>query len=801
MAHDHNSLKGPALWAVFLLCLLSIVIGACSSAKHPPDSEGSSQVSPGGALPPVYPHYPGWNAPASHGGYVLQNGLSSCDACHQRGAGGGEGGAPACGSCHELYPHTDNWVARENHGAWVASHERNACATQCHGVDLLGGLSQVSCSRCHDAYPHSADWAEPARHGAAADGEGISTCRSCHGDDLRGGSSSVSCFRCHASFPHGGAPDQPWNGTGHGRYINEHAISECQACHGADYLGGASQRSCKREGCHPSFPHSTVSDWDTYAGHGRYVDEPPRSGNTSECQICHGSNLTRVLDGQNCFSCHPSYPHQGTDSVQWRSFEGHGVYTLGHSNTECASCHGADFRGGARGNPSCYSCHVSYPHTAGWSGPAGTPQGHGSYVNANSTASCATLRCHGVGLVPTPDVTRGTNCNACHTAAYPHAAGFRDGRLHGSPARADITRCKSCHGSGLDRAPTGYQSCVQCHASYLQHSSSGMGVVGWGTYEGHGRFVGPVASRNLTECRLCHGADYAGGVSGVGCMSCHASYPHPAAWREKAGHGDYVISLYGPEIYSETPVQCFACHGSDLMGGRSGVSCYSCHENYPHQGDGWISPRGEGSHTIPFKASYTSNSSDASCFDCHTRPAPFNATQTYETIRSDSRSCNACHWLYPHIGWNNTTRYNAREPVVGGDCGPRDTTGMGHMMYLFGNPRSLIRPSGSRLEQVPSGTPVTSTLWRDAVAYSCGGWFDGVCHYNGLRSYRIDYLAVNQLCGTYCHTASRPLPPVRPVCPPPPPPPPPPPSPCSPDEEYIPRSGLCCDEDGVCRTP
>ena len=54
---------------------------------------------------------------------------------------------------------------------------------------------------------------------------------------------------------------------------------------------------------------------------------------------------------------------------------------------------------------------------------------------------------------------------------------------------------------------------------------------------------------------------------------------HPAGWGDRSSeqfHGTVVIDV-GNE-------GCTSCHGSDLQGGESGVSCYNseCHEHYPH---------------------------------------------------------------------------------------------------------------------------------------------------------------------------------------------------------------------------
>ncbi len=94
------------------------------------------------------------------------------------------------------------------------------------------------------------------------------------------------------------------------------------------------------------------------------------------------------------------------------------------------------------------------------------------------------------------------------------------------------------------------------------------------------------------NCKVCHGNDYAGGTVGVGCTDCHLDGPpftlHPAAWTSAiSDHGDFPLTMSWTECSSAI------CHGADLAGGSSGVtdtgpSCFSsdhsglvCHSSGP----------------------------------------------------------------------------------------------------------------------------------------------------------------------------------------------------------------------------
>jgi len=97
----------------------------------------------------------------------------------------------------------------------------------------------------------------------------------------------------------------------------------------------------------------------------------------------------------------------------------------------------------------------------------------------------------------------------------------------------------------------------------------------WNTVQSadfHGK---KVLAAGYETCKSCHGVDFKGGKSGAGCYgaNCHNNYPHQAEWtyiNNANSHAAYLNNM--GDI-----ANCKKCHGSDLKGGSSGVSCYSCH--------------------------------------------------------------------------------------------------------------------------------------------------------------------------------------------------------------------------------
>lgn len=85
-----------------------------------------------------------------------------------------------------------------------------------------------------------------------------------------------------------------------------------------------------------------------------------------------------------------------------------------------------------------------------------------------------------------------------------------------------------------------------------------------------------VLASGYESCKSCHGADFKGGKSGSSCYgsNCHSTYPHQPEWNNfdhPNSHGAYVKTNMG------IIENCKKCHGANLRGGSSGVSCYSCH--------------------------------------------------------------------------------------------------------------------------------------------------------------------------------------------------------------------------------
>ena len=146
---------------------------------------------------------------------------------------------------------------------------------------------------------------------------------------------------------------------------------------------------------------------------------------------------------------------------------------------------------------------------------------------------------------------------------------------------------------------------------------------GWADNPLHGaEFTG-----NPQNCRACHGEDLNGGSSGISCVDCHHS-----GW--SGTHG---------QAFAENPSTCKACHGADLKGGPSGVSCAVCHHT------GWTGTHGQAFAENPDNCNACHGEdlegglSGVSCIPCHHPPenSSFYHGGTVEHIVPEE--CDTCH--------------------------------------------------------------------------------------------------------------------------------------------------------------
>jgi len=348
------------------------------------------------------------------------------------------------------------------------------------------------------------------------------------------------------------------------------------------------------------------SDWvSKHAGFFRQLPgaiDDPAVARSSACVECHGSDLRGGTSKVSCFSQGLGAATCHFHPVGFGNPANHGVVAKGapafNSGLDsCRGCHGSGYTGGLLTQQSCFPCHgVNAPHAANWA--TSTTSKH-SDTNPDNAAACA--QCHTAGnlltnLQPPPPQPAGTppgcfNATLCH-GQIGHPAGWIDPAQHGATAKSQ-----------------------------------------------------PGSDKGFTNCQLCHGANFSGGVTGVSCFtasrtngSCHlrnglpVNAPHAALpWRAAAPNPTHTSTV------------------DDAQGLNAGV-CAQCHL------------RGANLRT---QIITTFSTGTPGCFNatlCHGQighPLGWaNPSQHGATGKANLTFCQTCHADKPTGGAGSNPRFN-----------------------------------------------------------------------------------------------------------------------------------------------
>lgn len=153
---------------------------------------------------------------------------------------------------------------------------------------------------------------------------------------------------------------------------------------------------------------------------------------------------------------------------------------------------------------------------------------------------------------------------------------------------------------------------------------SGSSVAGWLVTPSGGSHASTatldyIANGGSSGCTECHGSDLSGGISKVSCFSnaaagCHhVTAPTAPPWGDPAVHGATAKMAPGSSGFAS----CQICHGSDFSGGGTGWACEDCHgPPAPHPSAPW---RGS-----PYTHTTTNTANAPVCARCHYPNSPNN---------------------------------------------------------------------------------------------------------------------------------------------------------------------------------
>jgi len=247
----------------------------------------------------------------------------------------------------------------------------------------------------------------------------------------------------------------------------------------------------------------------------------------------------------------------------------------------------------------------------------------------------------------------------------------------------------------------------------------------------------------------CSTANPTGGEGGVVVNHITASGDSIPGWTASSG-GTHASSATLDYISEGGSSSCAECHGSDLAGGISRVSCFSTGAAGCHHSAGWaaVSPATQ-NHGVSAKRA-PGSSGFVSCQICH---GSAYAGTSYAPSCLNATACHGAGIVSPHPSlWRTSTggpyNHNSTDPANAAVC-------FGCHAYMSaGNPNN----------------PTVPTL--PAAAGTASGCYNGtMCHnevrhgipFNNTTHYSVTSSSFTTSCGA-CHDVSTPSTKTGPVC-------------------------------------
>jgi DnaJ-class molecular chaperone len=169
--------------------------------------------------------------------------------------------------------------------------------------------------------------------------------------------------------------------------------------------------------------------------------------------------------------------------------------------------------------------------------------------------------------------------------------------------------------------------------------------------------------KNQAACNECHGSDLHGGISGVSCfsagfsgMTCHASGPSGHPAGWSSPTAHGASAKAAPNAATTSGFStCQTCHGSDFSGGISTIVCASCHGGSAPHPTAWI--------TGTYVHTNTDTGNAPVCALCHTGGANSPIPPPPSPAPGATPGCfnnTLCHAVPGHaVGWSDPTVHGA----------------------------------------------------------------------------------------------------------------------------------------------
>jgi predicted CxxxxCH...CXXCH cytochrome family protein len=521
--------------------------------------------------------------------------------------------AAACG------PSTPGGPSRSADAVTVASDPVLACVSNdAHDKHKASGVSCVSCHPCGGVFGFSAAVTYP--DGTTTAGGTIT---------VESGTTPTSCsVGCH--YPQGSpAHSVSWDA----------GTLACTDCHDVTTLlvrtpghpevpASAPRALC--ETCHDQTAHTSGTV--TVTGHDEaWVDTMSPTFHAfsanqglSSCQGCHGRNLGGSTTGAvGCESCHNG--GAAPMAKAWSCVLCHGGIDnqTGAPPKATWGMAGDPLRGGGVADPvrvGAHTTHVAQSDIAPDFGCAvchvtpADPVAPGHVDGGTAEVTFAGVAVNGVTPAPAWDRATGTCSNTyCHGATMAKknpvwtAVGQGEGdcgTCHGVPPppphpAVDVTeglaRCAACHDLTIDE--TGALIPPRTGGKHLNGLLEASGHDGFWMDTSSTSFHAFSVNRNIEACTGCHGQDLKGGATGISCGQCHDQ------------------SL--PAGVASWDVNCVMCHGG--VANQTGAPPRATwgFAGDPARGGGLADPLRVGAHTKHVQATIAG---PFDCGTCHVKP-------------------------------------------------------------------------------------------------------------------------------------------------------------------------------------
>jgi predicted CxxxxCH...CXXCH cytochrome family protein len=313
-------------------------------------------------------------------------------------------------------------------------------------------------------------------------------------------------------------------------------FARCADCHGADFSGGASGKSCL--GCHPQGPTACATchgDGPTSNAHGAHASA------SVECSQCHvvpqrWDDDGHILRGGVAIVDPPAVAFGALAATTLDPADRAGPPAFDATTSTCTNVY----------------CHGAALHAAG--GTRTAPR----WDDAAPPGGCTT--CH-ASPPPTPSHAR-SDCATCHPPSAPHVNGVVN------VGRDDS--CSGCHGGASSPAPP-----VDLSGNVATTA------IGVGAHQAHlqatSRISAPIA------CSACHAVPAA--IDSPGHIDSPTTRVDPSLGWDRAARTCATAWCHGagqPVWTSQGQVFCGSCHGIPPNDAAHAptmtlASCASCH--------------------------------------------------------------------------------------------------------------------------------------------------------------------------------------------------------------------------------